>query len=57
MLKAYAVFGGLVLAALSWAHYTGWGPSDVTEEKVKSVRSNPGSARPAYGGRTYTGAK
>ena len=57
MLKAYVVFCGLVLAALTWTHYTGWGPSDVTEEKVKSVRDNPGSYRSAYGGRSYTGAK
>ena len=57
MIKAYLVFGGLVLAALTWTHYTGWGPSDVTEEKVKSVRNNPGSYRSAYGGRSYTGAK
>jgi len=57
MVKAYVVFGGLVLAALTWTHYTGWGPSDVTEEKVKSVRDNPGSYRSAYGARSYTGAK
>lgn len=57
MLKAYVVFGSLVLAALTWTHYTGWGPGNVTEEKVKSVRNNPGSYRSAYGGRSYTGAK
>lgn len=57
MIKAYVVFGGLVLAALTWTHYTGWGPRNVTEEKVKSVRDNPGSYRSAYGGRSYTGAK
>jgi len=51
------IFGSLVLAALTWTHYTGWGPSNVTEEKVKSVRDNPGSYRSAYGGRAYTGAK
>ena len=57
MIKADVLFGGLVLAALTWTHYTGWGPSNVTEEKVKSVRDNPGSYRSAYGGRSYTGAK
>ena len=57
MIKAYVVFGALVLGALTWTHYTGWGPSNVTEEKVKSVRNNPGSYRSAYGGRSYTGAK
>jgi hypothetical protein len=59
MVKAYVLFGGLVLAALTWTHFTGWGPSDVTETKgvPKSVRNNPGSYRSAYGGRAYTGAK
>ena len=58
MVKAYALFGGLVLAALTWAHFTGWSPGDVTEQKVpKSVRDNPGSSRSAYGWRSYTGAK
>jgi len=59
MVKTYTVFGGLVLAALTWAHFTGWSPSDVTEEKMvpKSVRDNPGSYRSTYGGRSYTGAK
>jgi hypothetical protein len=47
-----------VLAALTWIHFTGWSPDNVSEDKVpKSVRDNPGSARPAYGGRSYTGAK
>lgn len=59
MVKAYVVFGSLVLGALTWTHYTGWSPGNVTEEKTvpKSVRDNPGSYRPAYGGRSYTGAK
>jgi hypothetical protein len=59
MVKAYALFGGFVVAALTWAHFTGWAPGDVTEAKgvPTSVRDNPGSARPAYGGRSWTGAK
>jgi hypothetical protein len=59
MTKAYAVFGGLVLAALTWVHLTGWSLANVTEEKgiPKSVRDNPGSYRSAYGARPYTGAK
>jgi len=59
MVKVYVVFGALVLAALTYAHATGWGPSDVTQEKVipTSVRDNPGSYRSVYGGRAYTGAK
>ena len=59
MTKAYAVFGSLVLAALTWVHLTGWSPASVTEEKgiPKSVRDNPGSYRSTYGARPYTGAK
>ena len=59
MTRFYAVFGGLVLAALTWVHLTGFGMANVTEEKAvpKSVRDNPGSYRSAYGSRPYTGAK
>jgi hypothetical protein len=58
-MTAYSVFGGCVLAALTWIQFTGWSPFAVAEDKgvPKSVRDNPGSARPAYGGRSYTGAK
>jgi hypothetical protein len=58
--KAYAVFASVVLAALAWVHFTGWSPSDVTEERgtPKSVRDNPGSYRSSYGAtRPFTGAK
>jgi hypothetical protein len=56
---AYSVFAVSVLAALTWIQFTGWSPFGVAEDKgmPKSVRDNPGSARPAYGGRSYTGAK
>jgi hypothetical protein len=59
MIRFYTAFGGLVLAALTWAHFTGWSPSAVTQEKVipKSVRDNPGSYRSTYGWRSSTGAK
>jgi hypothetical protein len=60
MLKAYAVYGTLLLAALTWTQLTGWSPSDVTQAKgiPKSVRDNPGSYRSTYGGwRSSTGAK
>lgn len=59
MIRAYAAFAGLVLAALTWIHFTGWSPSNVTEDKTPpSVRDNPGSYRSSYGGaRSYTGAK
>lgn len=60
MTKLYAVFGALVLLALSGAHYAGWSPSDATEVKgvPKSVRDNPGSYRSSYGsGRHFAGGK
>ncbi len=59
MTKAYGVFAAVVLASLVWIHFTGWSPSNVTEDKgvPRSVRDNPGSYRPAYGTRPYTGAK
>lgn len=59
MTTAYAVFAGLVLAGLTWIHFTGWSPIGVSEAKVvpTSVRDNPGSYRSTYGRRPYTGAK
>jgi hypothetical protein len=59
MVRFYVVFGSLVLAALTFAHATGWSPTDVTQQKVNptSVRDNPGSYRAIYGGRSATGAK
>jgi hypothetical protein len=58
--RAYGVFAALVLTTFFWIHFTGWSPSNVTEEKAvpKSIRDNPGSSRSSYvGGRSYTGAK
>jgi hypothetical protein len=60
MIRLYSVIGSLVLAALGWAHYTGWAPTDVDDAKgvPKSIRDNPGSYRSAYGWtRPFTGAK
>lgn len=59
MTTAYSVFAGCVLVALTWIQFTGWSPFGLSEDKSvpRSVRDNPGSARPAYGGRPYTGAK
>jgi hypothetical protein len=57
--RAYTVFAALVLGALSWIHFTGWSPTDASEDKrvPNSVRDNPGSYRSTYGGRPFTGAK
>jgi hypothetical protein len=58
MTTAYGLFAGCVLAALAWIQFTGWSPFGVSQDRVpQSVRDNPGSARPAYGTRSYTGAK
>jgi hypothetical protein len=59
MTIAYSVFAGCVLAALTWIQFTGFSPFGVYEDRgvPQSVRDNPGSARPAYGRRSYTGAK
>ena len=59
MITTYSVFAGCVLAALTWVQLTGWSPFGISEDKgvPKSVRDNPGSARPAYGARPYMGAK
>ncbi len=60
MTRAYAVFGALVLLALTWAHFTGWTTGDVDEVKdvPKSIRDNPGSYRSSYGwARPHAGGK
>lgn len=59
MIRLYVLVGSLVLAALAWAHFTGWAPTAVDEARnvPPSVRDNPGSYRPAYGGRAVTGVK
>jgi len=60
MTRAYALLGAAVLAALIWAHFTGWAPGGVDEVKnvPHSIRDNPGSYRSAYGWSRYsTGAK
>jgi hypothetical protein len=60
MSKIYAVFGALVLLALSGAQFVGWSPTSATEVKgvPNSIRENPGSYRSSYsGGHLYRGGK
>lgn len=55
MTKAYSVFAGVVLAALAWVHFTGWSPSNVTEERGVSpnrfATTRGRTARPTGGRR------
>jgi hypothetical protein len=60
MTRLYLLYGLLVLGSMGVAQYRGLRLSSVTETRAvpKSVRDNPGSYRPAYGGiRRYTGGK
>jgi hypothetical protein len=60
MSKLYAVFGVLVLLALSGAHFVGWSPTGANEVRgvPKTVRDNPGSYRSSYaGGHVFSGGK
>jgi hypothetical protein len=52
MSKVYLVYGLMVIGLMGTAQYRGWRPTFVTEGRTvpKSVRDNPGSYRPVYGG-------
>jgi hypothetical protein len=56
----YLVYGLVVIGLMATAQYQGWRLTSVTEARTvpKSVRDNPGSYRPVYGGfRHFTGGK
>jgi len=58
--KLYVVYGVIVIALMGTAQYRGWRLSSATETRTtpKSIRDNPGSYRPAYGGfGHFTGGK
>jgi len=60
MIKVYVIYGLMVIGLMSVANYRGWGFFGVSQGRTvpKSVRDNPGSYRPAYGGfRHFTGGK
>jgi hypothetical protein len=60
MSRMYLLYGLLVIGAMGTAQYQGWRLTPVNETRTvpKSVRDNPGSYRPAYGGfRHFTGGK
>ena len=57
----YLLYGLAVLAALTWAEYSGWSLTKVNETRdptPRTVRDNPGTYRPHYGGSgRYFGGK
>ena len=60
MTKFYMLYGLLVLGFMGTAQYRGWRLTSVSEARTtpKSVRDNPGSYRPVYGGfRHFSGGK
>lgn len=61
MTKVYLLYGLLVVGSMGYAQYQGWRPfASVNAARIvpKSVRDNPGSYRPVYGGfRHFTGGK
>jgi hypothetical protein len=60
MNKLYLLYGLIVIGAMATAQYQGWRLLPIAEGRIapKTVRDNPGSYRPAYGGfRHYMGGK
>ena len=58
--RLYLLYGLLVVGFMGTAEYRGWRLTSPNEAHVvpKSVRDNPGSYRPVYGGfRHFTGGK
>lgn len=58
--KLYLLYGLLVLGFMGTAEYRGWRLTLMNAAQIspKSVRDNPGSYRPVYGGfRHFTGGK
>ena len=60
MTRLYIAYGVIVIALMGAAQYEGWrlSPATMTRTTPKSIRDNPGSYRPAYGGfGHFTGGK
>ena len=53
----YLTYGMLLVSGYAWLNYSGWAAGTLKERKVAphTVRSNPGSYRPIYGGGGYGG--
>jgi hypothetical protein len=52
MIKLYLLYGLVVLGLMATAQYQGWRLTPVAEGRTmpQSLRDNPGSYRPVYGG-------
>lgn len=52
MIKAYLVYGLIVIGMMATAQYRGWGwsPASLNHATPRTIRDNPGSYRPVYGG-------
>ena len=60
MSKLFLLYGLIVVGAMATAQYQGWRLTPVGQARIvpKTVRDNPGSYRPVYGGfRRYMGGK
>lgn len=60
MSKLYLLYGLVVIGLMGTAQYRGWRLTSPSEARVvpRTVRDNPGSYRPVYGGyRHLTGGK
>ena len=57
MTKVYLLYGLIVIGIMGTAQYRGWRLTSVAEGRTvpKSVRDNPGSYRPVYGGFWHVG--
>ena len=58
--KLYLLYGLVVVGLMGTAEYRGWRLTSFNEARTvpTSVRDNPGSYRPVYGGfRRFTGGK
>ena len=56
----FMIYGVMLLGLSSFAQYSGWSFSRISEQKVlpKSIRDNPGAYRSTYGGYSrYIGGK
>jgi hypothetical protein len=60
MTKLYLLYGLVVVGLMGTAEYRGWRLTSFNEARTvpRSVRDNPGSYRPVYGGfGRFTGGK
>jgi hypothetical protein len=60
MSRLYLAYGLIIIGMMGMAEYRGWSLASAAQGRTapRSVRDNPGSYRPVYGGfRHFTGGK